>query len=132
MCFAPQRHALLRHLNVQKWSKDVAFFEHFDLEMCFLPQRRALISTSQLPKVVRSWFVLYILTWKYASRQNGVQFFISHLARWLRTRGFSEVTFGPSGAPNHWKNTVILTFLPFRAPASSCFSLFLFSDLLTS
>ena len=34
-------------------------------------------STSQLPKVVRTWCVLYILTWKCASRHNGVQFFIS-------------------------------------------------------
>ena len=51
------------------------------------------ISTSQLPKVVRSWCVLHILTWKCASRHNGVHFFISHLARWLRTRCFSEPTF---------------------------------------
>jgi len=49
---------------------------------------------------------LYILTWKCASRHNGVQFFISHLASWLRTRRFSERTFRPSGATNHWKNTV--------------------------
>ena len=32
-------------------------------------------STSQLPKVVRSWCVLYILTWKCASRHNGAHFF---------------------------------------------------------
>ena len=32
-------------------------------------------STSQLPKVVRAWRVLYILTWKCASRHNGVHFF---------------------------------------------------------
>ena len=36
-------------------------------------------STSQLPKVLRkvlrSWGVLYILTWKFASRHNGVRFF---------------------------------------------------------
>ena len=32
-------------------------------------------STSQLPKVVRSWCVLYILTWKCASRHNSVHFF---------------------------------------------------------
>ena len=63
-------------------------------------------STSQLPKVVRTWCVLHILTWKCASRHNGVQFFISHLASWLRTRRFSEPTFRPSGATNHWKNTV--------------------------
>ena len=63
-------------------------------------------STSQLPKVVREWCVLYILTSKCASRLNGVHFFISHLASWLRTRRFSEPTFRPSGAPNHWKNSV--------------------------
>ena len=55
-------------------------------------------STSQLPKVVRTWCALYILTWKCASRHNGVQFFISRLANWLRTRRFSEPTFRPSGA----------------------------------
>ena len=32
-------------------------------------------STSELPKVVRQWCVLYILTWKCASRHNGVHFF---------------------------------------------------------
>ena len=32
-------------------------------------------STSQLPKVVRQWCVLYILTWKCASHHNGVHFF---------------------------------------------------------
>ena len=52
-------------------------------------------STSQLPKVVRSWCVLYILTWTCASCHNDVQFFISHLARWLRTRRFREVLFDP-------------------------------------
>ena len=51
--------------------------------------------------------LISILTWKCASRHNGVQFFISHLARWLRTRCFSEPTFRPSGATDHWKNTVV-------------------------
>ena len=60
-------------------------------------------STSQLPKVVRQWCALYILTSKCASRHNGVQIFISHLASWLRTRRFGEPTFRPSGATNHWK-----------------------------
>ena len=70
-------------------------------------------STSQLPKVVRSWCVLYILTSKCASRHNGVQFFITHLASWLRTRRFSEPTFRPSGATNHWKNIVLRDFPTF-------------------
>ena len=58
-------------------------------------------STSQLPKVLRDPGVLYLFTWKCASRHNGVQFFISHLASWLRTRRFSEPTFRPSRATNH-------------------------------
>ena len=41
MCFAPQRRALFRHLNFQKWS-GAGVFCTFDLEMCFAPQRRAL------------------------------------------------------------------------------------------
>ena len=48
-----------------------------------------------------------------ASRHNGVHFFISHLASWLRTRRFSEPTFRPSGAPNHWKNAVFRDFPTF-------------------
>ena len=70
-------------------------------------------STSQLPKVVRQRCVLYILTSKCASRHNSVQFFISHLASWLRTCRFSEPTFRPSGATNHWKNTVFRDFPTF-------------------
>ena len=100
-------------------------------------------STSQLPKVVREWcvlyiltskcasrhngvhffdistsksgptLVLYILTSKCASRHNGVQFFVSHLASCLRTRRFRKPTFRASGAPNHWKNTVFRDFPTF-------------------
>ena len=72
-----------------------------------------IFSTSQLVKMVRSWCALYILTWKCASRHNGVQFFISHLASWLCTRRFSEPTFRPSGATKHWKNTVFRDFPTF-------------------
>ena len=79
-------------------------------------------STSQLPKVVRSWGVLYLFTSKSASRHNGVQLFISHLPRCLRTRRFSEPTFRPSGAPNHWKNTVFRDFHTFSR-ICNCFLL---------
>ena len=83
----------------------------------------AACTTSQRPKVLGTRQFLILLTWKRASRHNGVQFFISHLASWLRTRRF---IFRPSRATNHWKNTVFWTFLPFRAPGSSFFSLFSF------
>ena len=42
-----------------------------------------------------------------------MQFLISHPASWLRTRCFSEPTFRPSGATNHWKNTVFRDFPTF-------------------
>ena len=105
MCFAPQRRALFRHLNFQKWS-DIGVFCAFCLPNVLRATTACTFSTSQLPKVVRSSSVLSILTWKCASRHNGMHFFMSHLASWLRTRRFSEPTFRPSGATNHWKNTV--------------------------
>ena len=70
-------------------------------------------STSQLLKAVRTWGAFSFFTCKRASRHNGVQFFISHLARWLHTRRFSEPTFRPSGATNNWKNTVFRDFPAF-------------------
>ena len=76
MCFAPQRRALFRHRNFQKWSEhgvsskrashhngvhlfdittsksrpNLVCFVHFDFEMCFAPQRRAIfhLSSGQL------------------------------------------------------------------------------------
>ena len=112
MCFAPQRRALFRHRNFQKCSEPGVFCT-FSLGNVLRATTAFTFSTSQRPKVVRSWCVLYILTWKCASRHNGVQFFISHLASWLRTRRFSEPTFRPSGATNHWKNIVNRDFPTF-------------------
>ena len=72
MCFAPQRRALF-DIGTSKSGPTLVCFVHFAFQMCFAPQRRALFR--QLPKVVRPWCVLYILTSKCASRHNGVHFF---------------------------------------------------------
>ena len=106
MCFAPQRRALFRHLNFHKWSDHGVFCTFWLGNVHFRATTACTFSTSQLPKVLRDPGVLYLFTWKCASRHNGVQFVISHLASWLRPRRFSEPTFRPSGAPNHWKNSV--------------------------
>ena len=74
MCFAPQRRALFQHLNFQKWSGAEVFCT-FWLGNVLRATTACTFSTSQLPKVVRTWCVLYILTWKCASRHNGVHFF---------------------------------------------------------
>ena len=176
MCFVPQRRALFRHRNFQKWS-DAEVFCTFWLGNVLRATTACTFSTSQLPKVVRRWGVLYILTSKCASRHNGVHFFgistsksgptlrcfvhfdfemcfapqrralFRHLnfqkwsdngvfcTFWLRNvlrattacnfssliwpagsapaRRFSEPTFRPSGASNHWKNTVFRDFPTF-------------------
>ena len=99
MCLAAKRNALFRHHNFQKCSdpwcalymltrkcasrqNGMHCFDCFDISTC-----------KSAPRMV--WFVHFVV----ASRHNGVQFFISHLARWLRTRRFSEPTFRPSRSP---------------------------------
>ena len=74
MCFAPQRRALFRHLNLQKWSEPLVFCT-FWLRNVLRATTACTFSTSQLPKVVRPWCVLCIFTRKCASRHNGVHFF---------------------------------------------------------
>ena len=159
MCFGPQRRALFPHLNFQKCPK-LWCFVHFAFEMCFAPQRRAFFehlnlqkcaepvsfwhfwpgnvlhattvrtfSTSQLLKVLRTWGVFTFFTSKRASRQNGPQLFMSHLTRRLRT-SFSEVSFRPSGATNHWKSTVNRDFPTFSR--TCIFFLLTFSPLWSS
>ena len=131
MCFAPQRRALFRHLNFQKWSENGVFCT-FWLGNVLRATTACTFSTSQLQKVVRHWCVLYIFTWKCASRHNGVHFFISHLASWVRTRRFSEPTFRPSGATNHWKNTVNRDFPTFSRICIFFLLIFSLLTLLTS
>ena len=74
MCFAPQRRALFRHRNFQKWS-DAEVFCTFWLPNLLRATRACTFSTSQLPKVVRTPSVFNILTSKCASRHHGVHFF---------------------------------------------------------
>ena len=107
-------------------------FNTFDFEMCFAPQRRACFRHRNFQKRSDAEVFCNILTWKCASRHNGVQFFIAPVASWLRTRRFSEPTFRPSGATNHWKNTVFRDFPTFSRICIFClltlsFLIFLFS-----
>ena len=76
-CFAPQRRALFRHLNFQKWSEN------------------GVLCTCWLRNVLRATTAC------------------NFSSSWLRTRRFSEPTFRPSGASNHWKNTVFRDFPTF-------------------
>ena len=63
-----------RHLNLQKWPEHGVFCT-FWLQHVLRATTAGTFSTSQLPKLVRHWGVLYLLTSKCASRHNGVHFF---------------------------------------------------------
>ena len=69
MCFAPQWRPLFRHLNFQKWSAHGVFCT-FWLGNVLRATTACTFWTSQLPKVVRAWCVLYILAWKMCFRQQ--------------------------------------------------------------
>ena len=74
MCFAPQRRALFPHLNLQKWSEPLVFLT-FWLRNVLRATTACTFSTSEPPKVVPEWCVLYILTSTCVSRHNCVHFF---------------------------------------------------------
>ena len=94
MCFAPQRRALFRHLNLQKWSEPLVFLT-FWLRNVLRATTACTFSTSELPKVVRTWCVLYILSWKCASRHNGVHFFDISRHPWCFVHFDFEMCFAP-------------------------------------
>ena len=77
MCFSLERRAIFPHLNFKKRSAPEVFCT-FWLQNVLLATAACNFSTSQLQKLVRECCVLYILTWKCASRYSGVQFF--HIA----------------------------------------------------
>ena len=104
MCFAPQRRALFQQLDFQKFSENGVL-----LAMGFAPQHRAVFRHLDFQKC--SWGQMSLAFW--LGNVFRVQFFISHLARWLRIRRFSEPTFRSSGATKLWKNSVFCDFSAF-------------------
>ena len=124
-------------IATSKSAPELRCFVPFPLGNVFRATTACTFSTSQGPKVLWTCHFLTLLTWKRVSRHNGVQFFTSHLASWLRTRRFSEPTFRPSGGTNHWKNTVFRDFSTFSRAyiffllrLSLFWSSFFFSSLL--
>ena len=95
-------------------------FWQLDLQMYLAPQRRAIFrpffdirASENGPNtswMLWQWRFFSILSCERASRHSGVQFFISPLNSYLRTRRFTEPTFRPSRPTNHWKNTAFRDF----------------------
>ena len=106
MCFAPQRRAIFPDRDFKNGSGAEVFCT-FSLTNVLRATAACEFSRSQLPKWLRDCGVLCISSWKCASRHSGVQFFITPLSSYLRTRRFNEATFRSAGTTNHWKNTAI-------------------------
>ena len=154
MCFTPQQRALFRHLNFQKRSEPGVLY--FDLEMCFAPQRRALFRHLR----VKCFYPFHLqmcfapqrrILFRHLNFQkwseNGVfcTFWLPNVLLATTACNFSSLIWPDGSAPAALasllfhppepqvigKTQCVATFLPFRAPASSFFWLFLFSDLLS-
>ena len=133
MCFGPQGRAIFRHADFQKWSISDMFLT------CLFQKVLRTVAGSRFLGIPTSnnapspSFFLTFLTWKSVSRHNGVQFFVSHLGRWLRTGRFNEPACRPSPT-NLWTNA---PFRGFRNTSrtgiffllGSSFRLFLFLSL---
>ena len=109
MCFSPQRRAIFRHLNFKKCSRNAVFCT-FSLPNVLFATAACNFSTSEFQKVLRGPQFFNILTSKCAFRHSGVQFLISPLSSYLRTRRFNRPLFGLTRHTNHWKNTAFRDF----------------------
>ena len=87
--------------------------------MCFAPKWRTLFSTSRVPRVARSPQLFTLLTWKCASRHNGVHFFdISTSKSGLELKSFGfffffvhfdlKMYFAPKWRFQKWSEPVVL------------------------
>ena len=104
MCFSPQRRAIFRPQNVKKCFERHMFCT-FSLPNVLFTTSAYNFSTSELQKVLRDRQFLSIFTSKCAFRYSGVQFLMSPLSTYLRTRRFNRPTFRLTRHTNHWKNT---------------------------
>ena len=104
MCFSPQRRAIFWHQNCKKCSENDSFLTFWLPNACFATAA-CNFSTSQLQKVLRDRQFFSIFTAKLVFRHSGVQFLMSPLSTYLRTRRFNRPTFRLTRHSNHWKNT---------------------------
>ena len=109
MRLSPQRRAIFRHQNFKKCSEDYSF-STFSLPNVPFATAAYNFSTSQLQKVLGAPHVLCIFTWKCAFRHSGVQFLMSPLTTYLRTRRFTGPTFRLTRDTNPRENTAFRDF----------------------
>ena len=131
MCFAPNSVHFF-DISTSKNGLRPSVFYTFDFEMCFAPQRSALLRHLNFQKC--------------SEPEVSLAFSLANVLRATTACNLSSLIWPDGSAPAALasllvdppepqiigKTQWIATFLPFHAPASSFFSLFLFSDLLSS
>ena len=139
MCFTPQQRAMCRHLNFQKCFGPGVLCTCW-LPNLLLPRFASTFSAAKLPKVLRTWCALRILTSNCASRHKGLHVFGSSASKGAPRIVFCRCRFGnlflsshksvqlfiwPDGSAlaalaslylstlrshNHWRNTMFRDF----------------------
>ena len=125
MCFAPQRRALFRHLNFQKWSENGVFCT-FDLEMCFAPQRHTLFRHRNFQKWSGAGVLCTFWLRDVLHATTACNFSSLLWPAGSAPAALASLLFDPPEPQIIGKTQCFATFLPFRAPGSSFFWLFFF------
>ena len=107
MSFSPQRRVIFRHRNFKKWS----VFLYIFTSKCVSRHSRVQffdIATSKSGPSMRCFAHLHF-TMIFLSH-SGMQFLMSLLNTYLRTRRFNRPNFRLTRHTNHWKNTAFRDF----------------------
>ena len=131
MCFAPQRRALFRHLNFQKWSGAHVFCT-FWLRNVLCATTACTFSTYQLPKVVRTGVFCTFWLRNVLRATTACNFSSLICPAGSAPPALASLLFDPPEPQIIGKTQCFATFLPFRAPGSSFFWDFLFFGLFSS
>ena len=79
--------------ELKKSGPGLSVFSHFHFRMCFSPQRRTIFPHLNFIKWSETAVFCTFSLQKCAFRHSGVQFLISPLSSYLRTRRFNRPTF---------------------------------------
>ena len=104
MCFVPQHSTLFQHLNFQKFSEAIIFLTLLTSTCASRHNRVHFFGHFNL-KVLRSWGVCTSWLRNVLRARTACNFSSLIWPDWSARR-LSEPTLRPSGATNHWKNTV--------------------------
>ena len=109
MCFAPQRRAIFRHLNFQKWSASAVFCT-FWLGNVLRAAMACTFATSQLPKVLKACRATAACNFSFLISPGG-----------SAPAALASLLFTLRSHKSYWKNTVFRHFSTFWRTYTSSF-----------